>query len=1246
MSSHNLQGLTEVEVESLRDKYGFNEIPDSEDSTFMWVLKKFLNPITIMIEVALVLSVMAGKLEDFIIIAILLMVNVGIEMWQEKKASDALSTLKSTLAPEAVVIRGGKSKVIPARELVPGDIIKIVLGDIVPADVEIISDGVVSVDQSTITGESMAVERNKGEVLYASSVVQRGSVHAKVVNIALDTYIGKSATLVSKAQSEENSHFQKAVIGIGKFLAGLSAFLITIMSVVLYYRGDSLIEIAQFALVLAIASIPVALPAVLSVTMAVGASILSKYNAIVSNFKAVEELAGVDVLCVDKTGTLTKNEIEIKDPIVYGDYSIKDLFIYAVLASEPTHKNKIELAIERFAKSQKLNLNIDKFKVESFVSFTPTTKVTEAKVKGPDGLRYSVVMGAPQVIVRLLTDTSLRAKLEADVAKLADSGTRALAVAMRTKDGADLIGLMPMIDPPREDSKEVIQAMRGYGVDVKMITGDNSAIARYIAKLLNIGSSVVDSINFKHSDDKSRLVNETEVFAEVVPSDKYEIVDILQKDGHIVAMTGDGVNDAPALKKADIGIAVAGASPAARSAADVVLVGSGLGTIKVALEHTRKIFARMQSYATFRIAETIRIVLFVSLTVFIFGFTPISALMIVLLALLNDIPVMAMAYDNASMSDQPVRWHLRETMIVASVLGIMGLLSSFLLLYTLMIYSVPMAIIYTIMFLKLDVSGHSTLYTTRTGRNHFWHKPYPSLKFFLPAFSSRIIGSLMAFFGIFMEPISLTAIIIVWVYSTIWFILNDQIKVLTYKLIDMKIGHNIKSILRLSRNVSLGVLAFAIVLVSLPTNVVYAQLSDAQIEAERARLKNEIVQKELEIQQERMKLLNTKTVRKGYEGEAARLRAKIREANLIIQKQKLAIKALDYKIQDKESTIEELDAKVRREQESLGQLIRKTNVYDNISMVELVLGGESLSEVFTDIDRFSAINKALQESFVEISNTQESLRQEQESLAEAKGDKEELRMLEEKQREEIALTKKEKERLAQLAKNKEKGFEKVIKEKERTVAQIRAQLFALRDSNSGDLSFGTMLGYAKEASARTDVSPALILAILTVETNLGKDLGVGKWNEDMHPTRDVPIFKEIVAELGLNPDEVPVSARPCSAAKRKAVGPGKRCGYGYGGAMGPAQFIPSTWVLYKDRIARVSGQNPPNPWDPRTAVFATALLMMDNGADKGTRTAEHKAAVRYLAGWRNAEKSEYWWYGDRTMRYRDQYAKDIAALGE
>ncbi len=781
----NFKGLSDSQVKDLRQKYGANELVEIKDSTLIWILKKFLNPITIMIEFALILSFLAHKTEDFVIITILLLVNVGIEMWQEKKASNALEALKETLTPTAVVLRNNSFVTIPARELVPGDIIKIVIGDIVPADVKIISNDIVEVDQASITGESLAVEHKKEDTLYATSIVQKGSAYAEVIAIGSATFIGKSAELVKRAEIQEESHFQKAIINIGKFLAVLSATLIILTSIALWYKGDSLIEILQFALVLAVASIPVALPAVLSVTMAVGASALTKYKAVVANFKAVEELAGVDTLCVDKTGTLTKNELSITQPITYNNESLKTLFTYAILASEINHKNNIELAIGRVAKEYDVLAKDLKqiYTITKFISFTPSTKSTEAFLTTKDDEKFSIVMGAPQIIANSLTNLDTKKQLEEDVAKLAKDGLRSLAIIKKTNNTVELVGLLPMIDPPREDSKTVISAIRNYNIQIKMITGDNSAIARFIGKILNLGTNVKNTQELNSTNNIEKLIHSTNIFAEVVPEDKYNIIDSLQKNGHIVAMTGDGVNDAPALKKADIGIAVSGASPAARSAADVVLTDPGLSTIKIALEHARQVFARMQGYATFRIAETVRVVFFVSLSVFFFGFTPIPAIMIVLLALLNDIPVMAMAYDNAPVNKDPVRWDLYETITVSSVLGIAGLISSFLLLYILQASAVPLTVIYTILFIKLDVSGHSTLYTTRTGHKHFWERPFPSLKFFLPAFGSRLVGTLLAIFGIFMQPISIVAILAIWTYSTIWFLFNDQIKVLTYKIL-------------------------------------------------------------------------------------------------------------------------------------------------------------------------------------------------------------------------------------------------------------------------------------------------------------------------------------------------------------------------------------------------------------------------------------------------------------------------------
>lgn len=782
-------GLSSKEVEELQNKYGRNVIEEPTQSDTMRFLKKFLSPIPIMIEVALLLSVIAGKWEDFIIIGLLLAVNIFVDFWQEHKARNALEALKQTLTPYAMVLRDGEFASIDARDLVPGDVIKLVIGDIVPADALLVGDNHLEIDQSAITGESLSVDKKEGDTLYASSIVQEGSAVAQVTAIGFATYIGKSASLVVQAEQEEVSHFQKAIFGIGKFLIILSSVLIIIVLIVLITRGDSTMESLQFALVLAIASIPVALPAVLSVTMAIGATDLAKEDAIISDFESLEELAGVDMLCIDKTGTLTKNELTVSEPKMYEGFSESDLFTYAYLASEKDNKKAIESAIESYAHEQKLINDIDSYSVEKFNPFNPTRKTVEATVRAGDE-HYTIIMGAPQVVASKISSEKVSQSLSRDIKILADDGLRSLAVAKTVADKTILVGLIPLFDPPRDDSVSVMKSVRKYGVHIKMLTGDNKAIAQFITHMLKLGKVIVGAKQLHRTSGSdapnydSVLIEETDVFAEVVPEDKYHIVDALQRQGHLVAMTGDGVNDAPALKKADIGIAVSGASPAARSAADIVLLASGLATIKSAIEHARMIFSRMQSYATFRIAETIRIVFFITFSVLIFNYSPLSAVMIILLALLNDIPVMSIAYDNAQISERPIRWHLRETIFISTVLGIAGLISSFGLFYWLNVSGYGIAIIQSIMFLKLDVSGHSTLYLTRTGRKHFWQRPFPSLKFFIPAFSSRIIGTIIVLSGILMEPLGWRTIVLIWVYSTIWFLLNDQVKVAAYKILD------------------------------------------------------------------------------------------------------------------------------------------------------------------------------------------------------------------------------------------------------------------------------------------------------------------------------------------------------------------------------------------------------------------------------------------------------------------------------
>lgn len=754
-----LKGLSEKEVLELRKKYGWNILKEEKESALKRFLKKFIGPIPLMIETALILSAITKHWEDFVIIGVLLAVNILVDFWQEQKAVSALEDLKKLMSPKAVILRDGQVKEIDAKELVPGDIVKLTIGDIVPADVELINEEILQINQAAITGESLAVEKNLGDKIFAASVVEKGNAWVKVIATGKNSSLGKNAELVKKAEENEESHFQKAIFRIAKFLIIVASVLIVITFVYLIHKGDPFLETLSFALVLAVASIPVALPAVLSVTMAIGANTLARKNTIVSNFKAIEELAGVSHLCIDKTGTITKNELSILKPETFGNFSLKDLFNFGLLVSNSEKPDPIEKSILKYAKEHKFD-NISNFEILEKNPFDPVSKKSEVLIE-KDGNKIKVVMGAPQVIQKMISNDLEKNKYSEKIKKLAENGLRTVSLGIVKNDRFYLVGIFPILDPPREDSKKVLAEIQKKGVVVKMITGDNSLIAKFVAKLLNL-------------DPKN-------VYAEAVPEDKFKIVEDLQKKGYIVAMTGDGVNDAPALKKADIGIAVAGASPAARSAADLILLDKGLAVISVAIDESRKTFERMRSYATFRISETIRVIFFISLSVLIFNYSPLNATMIILLALLNDIPVMAIAYDNAPVAEKPIRWDLKELLFVATVLGLTGLISSFLLFWYLNISGFALAIIYTIIFLKLDVSGHSTLYLTRTGDKHFWEKPWPSLKFFLPAFGSRIIGTILALFGILMTAISWKWILIIWLYSTIWFLINDWVKVWAFK---------------------------------------------------------------------------------------------------------------------------------------------------------------------------------------------------------------------------------------------------------------------------------------------------------------------------------------------------------------------------------------------------------------------------------------------------------------------------------
>nr|WP_319492343.1 plasma-membrane proton-efflux P-type ATPase [uncultured Desulfobacter sp.] len=778
-------GLSQAEAEKRLSQYGPNEIEEKKTNLLLKFLSYFWGPIPWMIEAAVILSGAVQHWPDFFIILLLLFANAVVGFWEEHEAGNAIDALKAKLAIKARVKRDGKWETPPARELVPGDVIRLRLGDIVPADARMLTGDPVEVDQSTLTGESLPATCKSGEAVFSGSIIRRGEISALVYATGADTYFGKTAQLVQQADTV--SHFQKAVLKIGNYLIILAVVLVAVIIGVAIFRGDKILTTLQFALVLTVAAIPVAMPTVLSVTMAVGARLLAKKKAIVSKLVAIEELAGVDVLCADKTGTLTQNKLTLGNPFSLSPVSAGDVILNGALSSRAENNDTIDLAVLDGLKDKDA---LKDFEVVHFQPFDPVHKRTEATVKTKNGKEFKVTKGAPQVILALSTNAGpIEAEVEKAVGGFAQRGFRSLGVARADGDGEwQFLGVLPLFDPPREDAQATIATALAMGVKIKMVTGDALAIARETAKKLNMGADILDASGLgdvKHDETAqvAESIEKSDGFAQVFPEHKFHIVDVLQKCGHIVGMTGDGVNDAPALKKADCGIAVSGATDAARAASDIVLVTPGLSVIIDAIKESRRIFQRMNSYAIYRIAETLRVLLFMTLSILVFNFYPVTAVMIVMLALLNDGAILSIAYDNVHYKDQPESWNMRMVLGISTVLGIIGVVSAFGLFYLgERVFHLDRMHIQTLMYLKLSVAGHLTIFLTRT-RGPFW-SIRPAKILWLAVVGTQIVATLIAVYGFFMTPLGWEWALFVWGYALIWFLVNDCLKLLAYRIFD------------------------------------------------------------------------------------------------------------------------------------------------------------------------------------------------------------------------------------------------------------------------------------------------------------------------------------------------------------------------------------------------------------------------------------------------------------------------------
>jgi len=781
------EGLSSAEAKTRLERYGPNAIEDKERSAILKFLSYFWGPIPWMIEVAAVLSAVVHHMLDLFVILALLIFNAIVGFWQERKASNAVDELKKQLAVNARAKRDGKWSQVEATTLVPGDVIRLRLGDIIPADAKLAEGDYLSVDQSALTGESLPVEKHDEDVVYSGSAVKQGEMTALVTATGNNTYFGKTAGLVSKAKSV--SHFQKAVLSIGDYLIFLSIGLAVLLILTMLFQGAAVITLFQFALILVVSAIPVAMPAVLSVTMAAGSVALSKMKAIVTHLESIEEMAGADILCSDKTGTLTQNKLTLGDPVVVNAKDAAEVILAAALASKEENSDAIDTAVLQGLEDQSA---LEGYAQDDFVPFDPVNKRTEATGTDPDGNAYKVTKGAPQVVLEMCRPSDDLTKQVTDkVDAFAAKGYRTLGVAKGSSDDdLQFLGILPLYDPPREDSAETISRAEDYGVSVKMVTGDNVAIAKQISSQLHLGTHIRAAKEFfsessEGSDSLSpsvaKKVEAADGFAEVFPEHKFEIVQGLQQRGHIVGMTGDGVNDAPALKQANIGIAVSGATDAARAAAALVLTAPGLSVITRAIEEARRIFERMNSYAIYRITETIRIMFFVVFAMIVFHFYPITAIMIILLAFFNDLPIMTIAYDNTWLDPKPVRWDMYRVLTVSTVLGLLGVVETFgMLLIGKLGLHLSVGEIQSLIFLKLAVAGHLTLFVARTKRP-FFTKPYPAPILLWSAIGTKVLATLLVVFGLgLVTPIPWSVTGIVWGYCLVWIFIEDWAKLMVY----------------------------------------------------------------------------------------------------------------------------------------------------------------------------------------------------------------------------------------------------------------------------------------------------------------------------------------------------------------------------------------------------------------------------------------------------------------------------------
>ena len=790
LQSDLTMGLKSVEVESRLEQYGYNEVLEKKTNPFVRFAGKFWGLTAWMLEIIILLSWILQRYADLYIVVGLLFFNSILSFVEEQKASSTVEALKRELQVNARVLRDGAWQTVPSRELVPGDIVRVRPGDFVPADIKMLG-GELEVDQSALTGESMVVEKKSDDLLYSGSIVKRGEANGIITSTGVKTYFGRTVQLVQMARPK--LHMEEVVSNVVKWLLIIVVALIGLALIFSVFKGLDLLGILPLILVLLLSAIPVALPAMFTISTAIGSIELVKKGVLVTRLSASEDAATMDILCANKTGTITMNKLSITDVIPLNKSTGEDVIFYGILASQEANQDPIDLAFITMAKEK--NLVDDSFIQKSFVPFDPKTRRTEALVQ-KDSHEFRVMKGAVRVIAQECgLDQDAVEELETRIDEFTMKGYRTLAVA-RADDQRPpkLVGLVALYDMPRPDSKQLIQELNELGISVKMLTGDALPIAKEIAKDVGLGENVIKASDLKgliseNAIEAAQTAEKSGGFAEIYPEDKYTIVKSLQVKKHVVGMTGDGVNDAPALRQAEVGIAVSNATDVAKGAASVVLTNEGLTSIVNLVKTGRVIYERITAWILSKIIRTLQIAIFVVLSFLITGNYFVSAFAIILYFFMTDFVKISLATDNLRWSDKPNTWNIASLVKVSVILSVLVIAESFGLLYIGLSYfhlNADVLSLYTFTFEILFFSAMFLIFNVRE-RDHFWNS-MPSKTLLTAIVLSIIAATVVVTVGIpGLTPIPLNQTLFVLSYSAAFsLIVNDLIKLTLLKKTELR----------------------------------------------------------------------------------------------------------------------------------------------------------------------------------------------------------------------------------------------------------------------------------------------------------------------------------------------------------------------------------------------------------------------------------------------------------------------------